>query len=632
MKLENLKQLEAYRAGLAAARDPNQKTLTLCGGTGCRAYGAEQVYDAAREHLKEGQAHVRMTGCHGFCEKGPLVVVQPEGVFYSRVQPKDVPEIVKETIENHRPIERLAYVHPITNEKITHEHDIPFYARQTRLLLNQNGHLDPTSIDEYITLGGYQSYAKALTMTGDQIIDELVRSGLRGRGGAGFPTGIKWRTAQTEIARRKKLDAMYPGGFVACNADEGDPGAYMDRSLMEGNPHRVIEGMMIGAYAIGARRGFVYIRAEYPLAVHHLDTALHQAREMGLLGENILGTGFNFDIEIRLGAGAFVCGEETALMSSIEGNRGEPRPRPPFPAVSGLWGQPTVLNNVKSWASAMVILDKGAEWYAAIGTEKSKGTMIFSLVGTVANTGLVEVPMGITLRELIFGIGGGIPNGKKFKAAQIGGPSGGCIPEQHLDTPIDYESLTSLGAIVGSGGLVVANEDTCMVDLARYFMNFVQEESCGKCVPCRVGTLRLLEILERICAGKGEDGDIERLEQMSRHVNQGSLCALGQTAPNPVLTTLRYFRHEYEAHIYDRACQAKVCKGLITYRITDECPGCMVCARNCPTKAITGEKRKVHTINPDLCERCGVCVSMCKFNTIVIETGKIKVQADQVPA
>ena len=480
MKIQNLAQLDEYRARLVSARDPNQPTVTICGGTGCRAYGSEQVYDAARENLKDGQAHVRLTGCHGFCEKGPLVVVQPEGLFYSRVQPKDMPEIVEKTIQRGETVERLSYVHPITNEKIAHEHDIPFYARQTRLLLNQNGHLDPTSIDEYIALGGYASLAKALQMTGDQIIDEMIRSGLRGRGGAGFPTGIKWRTAQTEIKRRKAAEPNFAGGFVACKADEGDPGAYMDRSLMEGNPFRVIEGMTIGAYAVGAVRGYVYIRAEYTLAVHHLALALASARDLGLLGENILGTGFNFDIEIRLGAGAFVCGEETALMASIEGKRGEPRPRPPFPAISGLWAQPTVLNNVKSWASATVILDKGAEWYAGIGTEKSKGTMIFSLVGTVANTGLVEVPMGITLRELIFGIGGGIPNGKKFKAAQIGGPSGGCIPEQHLDTPIDYESLTSLGAIVGSGGLVVANEDTCMVDLARYFMNFVQEESCGK--------------------------------------------------------------------------------------------------------------------------------------------------------
>ncbi|MBI5651388.1 MAG: NADH-quinone oxidoreductase subunit NuoF [Chloroflexi bacterium] len=626
MKILNAAHLDEYRARLVNALDPNQPTVTICGGTGCRAYGSEQVLDAARENLKDGQAHVRMTGCHGFCEKGPLMVVHPAGIFYSHVQPKDLPEIVETTIKQGKPVERLSYVHP-TGEKITHEHDIPFYARQTRLLLNQNGHLDPTSIDEYITLGGYASLAKALTLTGDQIIGEVSRSGLRGRGGAGFPTGTKWRTAQTEIAKRKAANPQYASGFVACNADEGDPGAYMDRSLMEGNPLRVVEGMTIGAFAVGAVRGYVYIRAEYPLAVHHLALALEQARDLGLLGEDILGSGFNFDIEIRLGAGAFVCGEETALMASIEGKRGEPRPRPPFPAQSWLWEQPTVLNNVKTWASVPIILDKGAEWYASIGTEKSKGTMIFSLVGTVANTGLVEVPMGITLRELIFGIGGGIPNGKKFKAAQIGGPSGGCIPEQHLDTPIDYESLTSLGAIVGSGGLVVANEDTCMVDLARYFMNFVQEESCGKCVPCRVGTLRILELLEKICAGKGEDGDIERLERMARFVNQGSLCALGQTAPNPVLTALRYFRKEYEAHIYDHICTAKVCKGLLTYRIIDTCTGCMVCARNCPAKAITGEKLKLHTIDESLCERCGVCVSVCKFNTIVVETGKVWVNA-----
>lgn len=619
MRLQSIAELDAYRAQVVRARDPRQPTITVCGGTGCRAYGSEHVLEAVHKHVQDGQVQVRMTGCQGFCEKGPLVTVQPEGIFYTRVQPTDIPEIIQETVLQQRPIERLLYVDPLSGEKITHERDIPFYARQTRVLLNLNSRLDPTSLDDYIALGGYTALAQALTMDGTRIIEEIARAGLRGRGGAGFPTAIKWRTALLEIQRRKASDPTFTGGYVVCNADEGDPGAYMDRSLMEGNPLRIVEGMTIGAYAIGAVRGYVYIRAEYPLAVKHLTLVLEQARAMGLLGENILGTGFNFDIEIRLGAGAFVCGEETALLASIEGRRGEPRQRPPFPAISGLWGKPTVINNVKTWGSVPIILEKGADWYAAIGTEKSKGTMIFSLVGTVANTGLVEVPMGITLRELIFDIGGGIPKGKKFKAAQIGGPSGGCIPKEHLDTPIDYESLTSLGAIVGSGGLVVANEDTCMVDLARYFMHFTQEESCGKCVPCRVGTLRILEMLERICAGEGEEGDIERLEQMGRLVIQGSLCGLGQTAPNPVLTTIRYFRDEYEAHIRNKKCPAKVCKGLITYRILENCTGCMVCARNCPTHAITGEKKQLHVINQDLCERCGICLAMCKFDAIVVE-------------
>lgn len=459
MRIENPPALTDYRDRLLRERDPKQPCVTVCGGTGCRAYGAEQVLAAAHENIN-GRATVKMTGCHGFCEKGPVVVIQPAGTFYANVQPKDMPEIIKESVAHKRVVKRLLYVDPATGKQVTREDEIPFYAKQTRLLLNQNGKLDPTNIDEYIVLDGYASLAKALGLSPEQVIAQVTRAGLRGRGGAGFPTGVKWKTARTEI---KKAQV----GYVICNADEGDPGAYMDRSLMEGNPHRVIEGMIIGAHAIGATRGYVYIRAEYPLAVKHLGIALGQARELGLLGKNILGSGFDFDIEIRLGAGAFVCGEETALLASIEGRAGDPRPRPPFPAVKGLWGKPTVINNVKTWASVPIIVDKGAEWYAHIGTEKSKGTMIFSLVGKVANTGLVEVPMGITLRELIFGIGGGIPKGKAFKAAQIGGPSGGCIPAEHLDSRIDYESLSSLGAIMGSGGLVVADEDTCMVDLAR---------------------------------------------------------------------------------------------------------------------------------------------------------------------
>lgn len=623
MRLENSAELTDYRDRLLHERNPKQPCVTVCGGTGCRAYGAEQVLAAAHENIN-GSASVKMTGCHGFCEKGPVVVIQPAGTFYANVQPKDMPEIIKESVAHKRVVKRLLYIDPATGKQVTREDEIPFYAKQTRLLLNQNGKLDPTNIDEYIVLDGYASLAKALGLSPEQVIDQVTRAGLRGRGGAGFPTGVKWKTARTEI---KKAQV----GYVICNADEGDPGAYMDRSLMEGNPHRVIEGMIIGAHAIGATRGYVYIRAEYPLAVKHLGIALAQARELGLLGKNILGSGFDFDIEIRLGAGAFVCGEETALLASIEGRAGDPRPRPPFPAVKGLWGKPTVINNVKTWASVPIIVDKGAEWYAHIGTEKSKGTMIFSLVGKVANTGLVEVPMGITLRELIFGIGGGIPKGKAFKAAQIGGPSGGCVPAEHLDSRIDYESLSSLGAIMGSGGLVVADEDTCMVDLARYFMNFVQEESCGKCVPCRVGSKAMLETLTKITQGRGEEGDIEYLEELAGAVKTSSLCGLGQTAPNPVLTTLRYFRDEYEEHVYGGQCRARVCKGLIRYEVIPElCTGCLVCLRNCSSNAITGEKLAPHVIHNELCLKCGVCKELCKFDAVRVLTGNGHVTSDTV--
>jgi NADH:ubiquinone oxidoreductase subunit F (NADH-binding)/(2Fe-2S) ferredoxin/Pyruvate/2-oxoacid:ferredoxin oxidoreductase delta subunit len=630
MRFENAEQLGAYRVELGRTQDRAKPCITVCGGTGCRAYGAEDVLEAAHDAARgDGKTSVRMTGCHGFCEQGPIVVVQPEGNFYAHVQPKDLPEILGETVEKGHVVERLLYKDPVTGAKLANERDVPFYAKQTRLLLNQNGLLDPTNIDEYIGLGGYSSLAKALTLDGEQIVQEITRSGLRGRGGAGFPTGLKWKTAREEIGKLWAEGDQFairpsPVGYVVCNADEGDPGAYMDRSLMEGNPHRVIEGMVIGAHAIGARRGYVYIRTEYPLAVKHLDIALKQARALGLLGDNILGSGFDFDIEIRLGAGAFVCGEETALMASIEGRTGDPRSRPPYPAVSGLWGKPTVINNVKTWASVPIIVDRGADWYAGIGTDKSKGTMIFSLVGKVANTGLVEVPMGITLRELIFGIGGGIPNGKKFKAAQIGGPSGGCIPEQHLDAPIDYESLTSLGAIMGSGGLVVTDEDTCMVDFARYFMNFVQEESCGKCTPCRLGTKAMLDTLTRITEGRGEEGDIEYLGELANAVKASSLCGLGQTAPNPVLTTLRYFREEYEEHVYGGRCRALVCKGLIRYEVIPElCTGCLVCLRNCTSNAVMGEKLKPHVIHPELCSKCGVCRELCKFDAVRVVTGHL---------
>ena len=559
-------ELEARRKAIVASRDPNRTCVTICGGTGCRVYGSEKVIDALRAEISRNgiEADVRMTGCHGFCEQGPVVVIQPQGIFYKSVKVEDVPDVIHDTLEQGKVIERLLYTDPVTGEKIVYEHEVPFYAKQTRHLLNLNGLIDPTSIEDYIAIGGYGALAKALSkMSPEEVIVEVSRAGLRGRGGAGFPSGLKWK-----FCRGAPGDVKY----VVCNADEGDPGAYMDRSIVEGNPHRVLEGMIIGAYAIGAARGFVYIRAEYPLAIKHLEVALKQMHEYGLLGENILGSGFDFDIEVRIGAGAFVCGEETALMASIEGRIGEPRPRPPFPAQSGLWGQPTNINNVKSWANVSLIIEKGADWYASIGTEGSKGTKIFSMVGKINNTGLVEVPMGISLRELIYEIGGGVPGGKAFKAAQIGGPSGGCIPAEHLDVPIDYESLTGLGAIMGSGGLVITDEDTCMVDLARYFMSFTQEESCGKCVPCRVGTKAMLSTLERICAGQGQPGDIEYLEELAQEVKASSLCGLGQTAPNPVLTTIRYFRDEYEAHIREHRCPAGVCAALVRAKCTNACP------------------------------------------------------------
>jgi len=616
MRIENAARLVDYRNRLNRERDLKKPCITVCGGTGCRAYGADGVVDAARKALGESdRATVRVTGCPGFCEQGPLVVIQPAGILYVHVQPEDMAEVVSETIMHNRVIKRLLYTDPATGTKIKRENEVPFYAKQRRLILNQNGLLDPTNIDEYVVLGGYASLAKALELDRDQVIDLVTRAGLRGRGGAGFPTGLKWRTARTEIAKSRV-------GYVICNADEGDPGAFMDRALVEGNPHRLIEGMIIGAYAIGAMQGYIYVRAEYPLAVKHVSLALEEARRLGLVGKDILGSGFDFDVEVRIGAGAFVCGEETALIASIEGRTGDPRPRPPYPAVSGLWGKPTVINNVKTWSSVPIIVDKGAEWYAAIGTDKSKGTMIFSLVGKAVNTGLVEVPMGITLRELIFGIGGGIRNNKKFKAAQIGGPSGGCLPAEHLDTPIDYESLTSLGAIVGSGGLVVADEDTCMVDLARYFMNFVQEESCGKCTPCRLGTKAMLDTLTRITQGQGKADDIAYLQEMAETVKAASLCGLGQTAPNPVLTSLRYFREEYEEHVREQVCRAMVCKGLIRYEIIPElCTGCLVCLRNCTSDAITGEKLKPHFIHTEACGKCGVCKDLCKFNAVRVVTG-----------
>ncbi|UCC76233.1 MAG: NADH-quinone oxidoreductase subunit NuoF, partial [Anaerolineales bacterium] len=608
-RLNSPSDLEARRGAIVANLDPNRTCVTVCGGTGCRVHGSERVLEALRAEVVRNdiQADVRMTGCHGFCEQGPVVVIQPLGIFYRSVSVENVPVIIHETLERHRVIESLLYADPVTDTKIVYEHQVPFYSGQTRRLLNLNGLIDPTSIEDYIARGGYEALARALSkMLPEEVTEEVSHAGLRGRGGAGFPTGLKWR-----FCREAPGDVKY----LVCNADEGDPGAYMDRSIVEGNPHRVLEGMIIGAYAMGAAHGFVYIRGEYPLAVKHLGIALKQMREYGLLGENILGLGFDFDIELRIGAGAFVCGEETALMASIEGQVGEPRSRPPYPAQSGLWGRPTNINNVKTWANVPLIIRNGSDWFASVGTEKSKGTKIFSMVGKINNTGLVEVPMGISLGELIYDIGGGIPSGKAFKAAQIGGPSGGCIPKEHLNVPIDYESVTALGAIMGSGGLVVCDEDTCMVDLARYFLEFTQEESCGKCVPCRVGTRAMLETLERICAGRGRDGDIEYLLEVGEEVKRSSLCALGGTAPNPVLSTIRYFRDEYETHIRERRCPAGACTTLVRARCANACPADVDVPSyvSLVAQGRYGEALEVHRRRNPFALVCGrVCPAFCE--------------------
>ncbi|WP_027718649.1 NADH-quinone oxidoreductase subunit NuoF [Desulfovirgula thermocuniculi] len=605
-----------HKAHLEAIHLPpesEKRQILICAGTGCTSSGSRKLVEAfaeelAKHNLQERVA-VKITGCHGFCEQGPLVIVEPQKVFYTRVQVEDVPEIVEGHLVNGQVVERLLYVDPTTGERALTYETVPFYAKQKRLVLHNCGHINPEDVADYVASGGYEALTKVLfEMSGEQVIEEVKTSGLRGRGGAGFPTGLKW-----SFVRAAEGDVKY----VVCNADEGDPGAFMDRSVLEGDPHAVLEGMIICGYAVGAKEGYIYVRAEYPLAIHRLKIAIAQAEKYGLLGENILNSGFSFRIKIKAGAGAFVCGEETALLTSIEGNRGMPRPRPPFPAQKGLWGKPTVINNVETFANVPLIIKNGGAWYASMGTEKSKGTKIFALTGKVNNTGLVEVPMGITMREVIFGVGGGIREGKKFKAVQIGGPSGGCLPEEQLDLPIDYESLTSAGAIMGSGGLVVMDETTCMVDVARFFLNFTQAESCGKCTPCREGTKRMLEILIRICEGRGEMEDLETLERLARVVKNTSLCGLGQTAPNPVLSTLRYFRHEYEAHIRDKRCPARVCRALLVYVINQEkCTGCGACARACPAGAITGEKKQPHTIDPAKCIKCGNCMQKCKFGAV----------------
>ena len=591
-----------------------RSTILICGGTGCTSSGSAKLYERFEQLLAENgldkEVKLVKTGCFGLCAAGPVVIVYPEGAFYSHVKVENVDEIVSEHLVKGRIVSHLLY--DGSKEKDSKEikplDEINFYQKQKRVALKNCGVINPESIEEYIAFDGYKALAKVLTeMSREEVVDTILKSGLRGRGGGGFPTGLKWKFAMGSTGKK----------YVACNADEGDPGAFMDRSVLEGDPHCIIEAMAIAAYAIGADEGYVYVRAEYPIAVKRLEIAIEDARANGLLGEDIFGTGFNFDMHIRLGAGAFVCGEETALMNSIEGMRGEPRPRPPFPAVKGLFGKPTILNNVETYANVPQIILKGADWFASMGTEKSKGTKVFALGGKIVNSGLVEVPMGTTLREIIYDIGGGCPNGKAFKAVQTGGPSGGCLPASMLDTPIDYDNLIAAGSMMGSGGMIVMDEDNCMVDIARFFLDFTVDESCGKCTPCRIGTRRMLDILNRICDGKGEDGDIERLEELAANIKSTALCGLGQTAPNPVLSTIRQFREEYEAHIYQKRCPAGVCKNLLQYKIdADKCKGCTLCSRVCPAGAISGAVKTPHVIDQTKCVKCGACMEKCKFGAI----------------
>lgn len=587
--------------------------VLVCAGTGCTSSDSLKIIsrfeELLKEHKLEKEVKVVKTGCFGLCEAGPIVIVYPEGAFYSHIKVEDVEKITEEHLLKGRIVTSLLYKDAVVDDKIRAIDEVGFYRKQKRVALRNCGLINPEVIEEYIAFDGYKALAKALTeMTPEEVIDVVKKSNLRGRGGGGFPTGLKW-----DFTAKAEGDEKY----VACNADEGDPGAFMDRSVLEGDPNVVVEAMTIAGYAVGANKGYVYIRAEYPIAVKRLQIAIDEAKEMGLLGDNIFGTNFNFDLEIRLGAGAFVCGEETALINSIEGRRGMPRPRPPFPAHKGIWNKPTLLNNVETYANIPQIILNGAEWFNSIGTEKSKGTKVFALGGKINNTGLVEIPMGTTLKEVVYEIGGGIPGGKAFKAVQTGGPSGGCIPAAHIDVPIDYDNLISLGSMMGSGGMIVMDEDNCMVDIARFFLDFTVEESCGKCTPCREGTRRMLEILNNITEGKGEAEDIEKLEKLAKTIKSTSLCGLGQTAPNPVLSTLRYFREEYEAHVNEKRCPAGVCQALSNFYITEECKGCGLCKKACPAEAISGEKKEMHTIDLNVCIKCGACMEKCPFNAII---------------
>jgi len=617
--------LEKFRKDLLSKREPDKPCITLCSGSACHATGSRKVAARIEEEInKQGlqdKVDIRKTGCHGFCERGPIIVIHPEKIAYFQIAPEDVPEIVSETIVQKKVIERLLYTDPDTNKKIIHESDIPFYKHQERLVFGFNGSIDPKSIDDYLAIGGYSALAKALSgMSPEQVLEEVKKSNLRGRGGGGFPAGRKWEGSR---------DAPDEIKYVIVNADEGDPGAYMDRSLLEGNPHSILEGLTIGAYAIGSHEGYIYVRQEYPLAVENIILAIKMAEEYGFLGKNILGSGFDFTVKVHRGAGAFVCGESTALMTALEGRVGEPRPKYIRSNIKGLWGRPSVLNNVETWANVPLIVNRGADWFTQYGTEGSKGTKIFSLVGKITNTGLVEVPMGMSLKDIIYKIGGGIPGGKRFKAVQTGGPSGGCIPDELLDLEVGFDELTKAGSMMGSGGMIVMDEDTCMVDVARYFIDFLTDESCGKCVPCREGLGQMLTILTNITAGKGKEGDIELLEELAEVAKEASLCALGTSAPNPFLSTVRYFRQEYEAHIREKKCPALSCKELISYYIDpNKCQACMICKRKCPVDAVDGAKKTIHLIEQEKCTKCGTCFEVCpsKFGAVK------KISGEPVPS
>ncbi len=623
-RLNSPEELDKFRQDILSKRDPNTPCISICAGAGCLATGASDVISAFKAEIEklglQADVNTKETGCPGFCERGPVVVIYPEEICYLQVTPEDVPEIVSQTIKAKKIVERLVYVDPTTGEKATHESDIPFYKNQERNIIGSNINIDPKTIDDYLALGGYSALAKVLSqMTDEEVLEEVKKSNLRGRGGGGFPAGRKWEGSRNAPEETK---------YVIVNADEGDPGAFMDRALLEGNPHSILEGLIIGGYAIGSHEGYIYVRQEYPLAVENINIAIQQAEAYGFLGKNILGSGFDFKVIVHQGAGAFVCGESTALMTALEGRVGEPRPKYIRSNVKGLWEKPSVLNNVETWANVPLIINKGADWFTQFGTEGSKGTKIFSLVGKITNTGLVEVPMGITLKDIIYKIGGGIPGGKAFKAVQTGGPSGGCLPGELLDLEVGFDELTKAGSMMGSGGMIVMDEDTCMVDVARYFINFLTDESCGKCVPCREGLRQMHRILTNITEGKGKEGDIALLEELSEVAKEASLCALGTSAPNPFLSTLRYFRDEYEAHIKEKRCPALSCKELIAYHIDpDKCTACMICARKCPAEAIDGGKKKIHIIDQDKCTNCGTCFEVCpsRFGAV------IKISGESVP-